>query len=151
MDSCQSGKSSNAADPIMLSRLKSVHFKKTVARSSFLSKMWYFSTVFVLMSADVVLKSTTVLKEMRIAQLSPYNERTLSIASMYSRIIIIYCLLSAPFLLKLYEPSLMSLMRTTSTTASGHAKAAVRPSRRPSGLGFISGPFKMNGDRVAMP
>ena len=95
MDSCQSGKSSNAADPIMLSRL--------------------------------------------------------SIASMYSRIIIIYCLLSAPFLLKLYEPSLMSLMRTTSTTASGHAKAAVRPSRRPSGLGFISGPFKMNGDRVAMP
>ena len=150
MDSCQSGKSSNAAGPIMLSRLKSVHFKKTVARSSFLSKMWYFSSVFVLMSADV-LKSTTVLKEMRIAQLSPYNEMTLSIASMYSRIIIIYCLLSAPFLLKLYEPSLMSLMRTTSTTASGHAKAAVRPSRRPSRLGFISGPFKMNGDRVAMP
>ena len=109
------------------------------------------SADFVLISADVVLKSTTVLKEMRIVRLSPYNERTLSIASMYSRIIIIYCLLSAPFLLKLYEPSLMSLMRTTSTTASGHAKAAVRPSRRPSGLGFISGPFKMNGDRVAMP
>ena len=75
MDSCQSGKSSNAADPIMLSQL--------------------------------------------------------SIASMYySRIIIIYCLLSAPFLLKLYEPSLMSLMRTTSTTASGHAKAVVRPAIR---------------------
>ena len=50
--------------------LKSVHFKKTVARFSFLSKLWYFSTDFVLMSADVVLKSTTILKEMRIAQLS---------------------------------------------------------------------------------
>jgi len=29
------------------------------------------------MSADVVLKMTTILKEMRIAQLSSYNERTL--------------------------------------------------------------------------
>ena len=32
---------------------------------------------FVLMSADVILKSTTILKEMRIPQLSFLNERTL--------------------------------------------------------------------------
>ena len=41
--------------------VKSVHFKKTVARSSFISKLWYIlfnitSADFFLMSADVVLK-----------------------------------------------------------------------------------------------
>ena len=35
------------------------------------------SADFVLMSADFVLKTTTILKEMRISQLSSYNERTL--------------------------------------------------------------------------
>ena len=43
--------------------LKSVHFKKTVARFSFLSKLWYILI-------QIKTKSTTVLKEMRIAQLS---------------------------------------------------------------------------------
>ena len=45
--------------------LKSVHFKKTVARSSFLSVIFNITSAdFVLMSADVVLKMTTILKEM---------------------------------------------------------------------------------------
>jgi hypothetical protein len=35
------------------------------------------SADFVLMAADVVLKMTTILKEMRIAQLSSKNEQTL--------------------------------------------------------------------------
>ena len=45
--------------------LKSVHFKKKVAQSSFLSKFVIFGD-FALISA----KMTTLLKEMRIAQLS---------------------------------------------------------------------------------
>ena len=52
--------------------LKSVHFKKTVARISFLSKLWYF---FVL----ICIESTTILKETRFAQLSSKNEWTLNI------------------------------------------------------------------------
>ena len=48
--------------------LKSVHFKKTVARSSFLSK--------IVVLVVVVLKSTTILKEMRIAQLSLHHQQT---------------------------------------------------------------------------
>ena len=54
--------------------LKSIHFKKTVVQSSFLSK------VFVLISA----KMTTLLKEMRIAQLSSWNERTFSSNRIFS-------------------------------------------------------------------
>ena len=42
-------------------RLKSVHFKKTVARISILSKLWYFL---------ICIESTTILKESRFAQLS---------------------------------------------------------------------------------
>ena len=43
--------------------LKSVHFKKTVAWFSFLSKLWYISV-------QIKTKSITVLKEMRTAKLS---------------------------------------------------------------------------------
>ena len=46
-------------------QLKSVHFKKTVSWSSFLSKLWYFSIQIKTKSADAILKSTIVLKEMR--------------------------------------------------------------------------------------
>ena len=46
--------------------IKSVHFKMTVTQSSFLSKVLSFFSDFVLISA----KMTTLLKEMRIAQLS---------------------------------------------------------------------------------
>ena len=53
--------------------LKSIHFKKTVARSSIFSKLWYFLT-------QIITKSTTILKEMRIAQLSSLNERILGFA-----------------------------------------------------------------------
>ena len=43
--------------------LKSVHFKKTIAQISFLSKLWYFHF-------KSKQKSTTILKEKRFAQLS---------------------------------------------------------------------------------
>ena len=43
--------------------VKSVHFKKTVAQISFLSKLWYFQY-------KSKQKSTTILKETRFAQLS---------------------------------------------------------------------------------
>ena len=46
--------------------LKSVHFKKTVAQSSFLSKVFIIFADFVL----ITVKMTTLLKEMRIVQLS---------------------------------------------------------------------------------
>ena len=46
--------------------LKSVHFKKPIPRSSFLSKSVVIFTDFVLISA----KTTTLLKEIMIAQLS---------------------------------------------------------------------------------
>ena len=57
--------------------LKSVHFKKTVAQSSFLSKKVVIFSEIKIKSADVILKMTTLLKEMRIAQLCSLNERTL--------------------------------------------------------------------------
>ena len=50
--------------------LKSVHFKKTVAQISFLSKLWYF---------QYKSKSATILKETRFAQLFSQNERTLMV------------------------------------------------------------------------
>ena len=61
---------------------KSGHFKKTVVLAiliSFKIVVVFNSTSAdsVLMSADVVLKTTTTLKEMRIAQLSSLKERTL--------------------------------------------------------------------------
>ena len=57
--------------------LKSVHFKNTVARSLVLSKLWSLSPDFALISADVILKMITILKELRIVQLCSQNERTL--------------------------------------------------------------------------
>ena len=44
--------------------IKSVHFKKPVTRISFLTKLWY------VLSIQIKTKSTTILKETRLAQLS---------------------------------------------------------------------------------
>ena len=54
--------------------IKSVHFKKTVVRITFLSKLWYF---------QYKSKSTTILKETRFAQLSSCNRRTSANKLMY--------------------------------------------------------------------
>ena len=51
----------------MHEKLKSVHFKITVARSSFCSKLWSFSTEIKTKSADVLLKMIIILNRMRIA------------------------------------------------------------------------------------
>ena len=52
--------------------LKSIHYKKTVARILFLSKLCY------VLSIQFKTKSTTILKETRFVQLSSYNEQTLT-------------------------------------------------------------------------
>ena len=54
----------------VINALKSVHFKKPVTRISFLSKVLSFSIQHQLNQNKVILKMTTILKEMRIAQLS---------------------------------------------------------------------------------
>ena len=55
---------------IFLLTLKSVHFKKILISFKIVVVFNTTSADFVLMSADVVLKTTTILKEKRIAQLS---------------------------------------------------------------------------------
>ena len=57
--------------------LKSVHFKETVARSSFLSKMRKFAIWHQLTLFGFQQKITTILKEIRILQLFSKNEQTL--------------------------------------------------------------------------
>ena len=60
--------------------LKSVHFKNTVARSSFLSKIVVIfddTSAEIKTKSDVILKMTTMLKELRIEQLCSNNEQTL--------------------------------------------------------------------------
>ena len=55
---------------ICLLTLKSVHFKKILISFKIVVDFNTKSAGFVLMSANVVLKTTTILKEMRISQLS---------------------------------------------------------------------------------
>ena len=67
----------SASASLYIPWLKSVHFKI----SCFFKIVLVFNTTpvdFVLMSADVILKTTTILKEMRIAQISSKNVRTFS-------------------------------------------------------------------------
>ena len=68
----------SASASLYIPWLKSVHFK---ILSCFSKIVVVFNTTpvdFVLMSADVILKTTTILKEMRIAQISSKNVRTFS-------------------------------------------------------------------------
>ena len=60
---------------MLLQYIKSVHFKKTVARISFFFKI---VVLFVL----AFIESTTTLKETKFAQLSSLNERTLAVLEM---------------------------------------------------------------------
>ena len=61
--------------------LKSVHFKKTVARFSFPN---ITSADIKTKSADVFLKMTTILKEMMIPQLFSKTEWTLDVSQFHS-------------------------------------------------------------------
>ena len=76
------GKTGLSKNRALHALLKSVHFKKTVARSSFISFkiVVIFNTTSAEIktkSADVILKKTTILKEMRIVQMCSLNEQSL--------------------------------------------------------------------------